>query len=207
MFGYYINLEHRTDRRQHIESMKQRKHFFKNVQRMEAIRNMRGDVGCALSHIKCLNELSKRNEDYYLIMEDDFCILSEENFDNFVEHFENIKNDNDWDVITCTPRGNTTTYNYKKGFNRIVNNQTATCYIIKHTFIDTLLPIFKNGVNNLMQNKDPNYCALDQCWKPLQIEHSFIYFEKIFGGQLPGYSDIEKKQVNYNQRFSEQSKY
>ena len=43
-----------------------------------------------------------------------------------------------------------------------------------------------------MNNNDPNKYSLDQCWKPIQ-KKTISYITKIFGGQLPGYSDIEKE--------------
>ena len=49
--------------------------------------------------------------------------------------------------------------------------------------------------------KSPNLWANDQCWKPLQLKSNFIYYHEIFAGQKPGYSDIEKKYVDYNQQF------
>ena len=55
-----------------------------------------------------------------------------------------------------------------------------------------------------MRNQDTNKYALDQCWKPLQEKSNFIYFNKIYAGQLEGYSDIEQKNINYNQRFLNQ---
>jgi GR25 family glycosyltransferase involved in LPS biosynthesis len=207
MDGYYINLEHRTDRKQHIENMISRIPFFENIKRMEAIPNKRGDIGCSLSHIKCLNDLLAKNKEYYLIIEDDFFILNDANFNRFVDEFEQIKYMDNWDVITLTPRGDTNINNYILNFNRIENNQTASGYIIKHRFIETLLTYFNNGVSGLIQNGDPNIYALDQCWKPLQRTSNFIYYKHIFAGQLPGQSDIEHKYVDYNARFIKQNQY
>lgn len=205
--GYYINLNHRTDRREHMEQLKQKYPFFKNIERMEAVVNKRGIIGCSLSHIKCLNELLKRNKECYLIMEDDFCILNEDNFNGFMLEFNKIKNDKNWDVITLTPRGNTVIKNYNQGFHKIINNQTATGYIVKHNFIKRLLEVYKQGVEQLMRDEDPNKWVNDQCWKPLQLESNFIYYEKIYGGQLMCYSDLEKRVVDYNKRFIEQYRY
>lgn len=205
--GYYINLSHRTDRKEHMEQLKQTHPFFKNIERMEAVVNKRGIIGCSLSHIKCLNELLKRNKECYLIMEDDFFILNEDNFNGFIREFDKIKNDTNWDVITLTPRGDTIVKNYNQGFHKIINNQTATGYIIKHNFINRLLEVYKQGVEQLMSDEDPNKWVNDQCWKPLQLESNFIYYENIYGGQLPCYSDLEKRVVDYNKRFIEQYRY
>ena len=207
MNGFYINLNHRTDRKQHIETLIQMHPFFKNIERMDAICNERGDIGCSLSHIKCLTDLLQKNKKYYLILEDDFFILNETNFKNFVDEFELIKHSNEWDVLTLTPRGDTIINNYLLNFNRIVNNQTATGYIVKHRFIETLLTYFNNGLSELMKNGNPDRNALDQCWKPLQQISTFIYYKHIFAGQKPGHSDIEHRYVDYNRRFIEQSNY
>lgn len=207
MDGFYINLSHRTDRKQHIETLIQTHAFFKNIERMDAICNERGDIGCSMSHIKCLTDLLQKNKDYYLILEDDFFILNETNFTNFVDEFDQIKDSDKWDVLTLTPRGDTKVKNYLFNFNRVENNQTATGYIVKHRFIETLLTYFKKGTSGLMNGGKPGTNALDQCWKPLQKNSNFIYYQHIFAGQRPGHSDIEHTYVDYNRRFIEQPNY
>jgi len=49
----------------------------------------------------------KRNDKYYIILEDDFFFLNKENFNNFTKDFDKIKNDDNWDIIVLTPKGNT----------------------------------------------------------------------------------------------------
>ena len=207
MNGFYINLDSREDRKEHIEKMKNEISFFKNIERMPAIYKTQNNIGCSLSHIKCLTELLKKNDDHYLIMEDDFFILHKQNFIEFTYYFNLIKNDEDWDMIVLTPRGETQKKNYKGNFHKIIDNQTATGYIIKHKFINTLLENIKDGCVNLMKGyygPTPNPYVNDQCWKKLQYNNVWLYFYKIFAGQLPGYSDIEKRIVNYNYRFIDQ---
>lgn len=208
--GYYINLNYRIDRRQHFETLKQENDFFKNIERMDAIYSETYGVGCMLSHIKCLTEVSKLNQNHYLIMEDDFCILRKNNFNDFVKEFEKIKDDDDWDIITLTPRGKTEKRNYKENFHKIIDTQCATAYIIKHEFVPKLLNIYKEGVVQLMRGytgPEPNPYCTDQCWKPIQLESNWLYFYKIFGGQVPSYSDIEKRVVDYNERFVQQGEF
>ena len=76
MKGYYINLNYRTDRKQHMEDIKKRYSFFKHVERFPAFLHQRGDIGCTMSHIAVLHELYKKKERYYLLLEDDFIILN-----------------------------------------------------------------------------------------------------------------------------------
>tara|TARA_B110000261_G_C13029541_1_gene335663 strand:- start:434 stop:1045 length:612 start_codon:yes stop_codon:yes gene_type:complete len=203
MNGVYINLSHREDRMKHMESLKQTHPFFKNVVRMDAIKHTRGDIGCSQSHIKALSQQTIE-DDYFIIMEDDFCILNVDNFNLFVKEFDTIKHDQTWDVLTMTPRGDTTIRN--KYFNYIQNNQTATCYIIRNRFNKILSQNLKTGCNQLIQTGNKNLYVNDQCWKILQ-NNNFIYFNQIFGGQLESYSDIEKRNVNYNERFISQVKF
>ena len=206
MDGYYINLKHRKDRENHIKDLKQKYPFFENIKRMEAVYNKRGDIGCSLSHIKCLNEILKKNDQHYLIMEDDFFIFNPPYFEDFLKEFEKIKHNKNWDILVLTPLGNIVKKYYISGFNKINNNQTATCYILKNHMIKTLLKCYQNSLLHLMNNEDPNLWALDRGWKPLQLQYNFIYYDKIFGGQLPSYSDIEKKNVDYNKYFMKQKK-
>lgn len=210
--GFYINLEERKDRVQHFELLKIKYPFFKNVERMTAIRSENGAIGCGFSHIKALNKCLECEDEYMMVFEDDFCILNDTNYNEFVKYFENVRNEKDWDIIVLTPRGdekfvetNASKHMNSNYFHEIVNNQTATGYIIKKSFIPILIQSFKKSVEGLLKKQNPDIYAIDQYWKPLQNIHHFYYFKKVFAGQLIGYSSIEKRLVNYNQRFLSQS--
>lgn len=210
MNGFYINLEERTDRNKHFQNLKVKFPFFRNVERFNAIYNETYGVGCMLSHIECLEKCLTLNDEYYIIMEDDFYIFNEDNFKNFTIEFQKIKNNKTWKVITLTPRGITNEKNYILSFNRICDTQTATGYIIRHNYINDLLSILYKSLDGLKNAKTRNeshpYC-IDQCWKSLQFYDIWLYFNDVFAGQLPGYSNIEKRNTNYNKRFLEQYKY
>ena len=197
----YINLEHRVDRKLHVEN--QLKQIGLVGERFNAIKLKNGRVGCTMSHIKCLETAIKNNWSHVFICEDDILFLKPEMFKENLNKFLNntsIK----WDVMIVA--GNNIPP-YKKINNycvKINNCQTTTGYIVKHRFIEELVKYYQTGVEGLMRNQDTNKYALDQCWKPLQEKSNFIYFNKIYAGQLEGYSDIEQKNINYNQRFLNQ---
>ena len=73
---FYINLESRPDRKEHIEGQLKTVGF-PNVERFNAIKMPNGDgrIGCSLSHIKCLEIAKERGYSHVLICEDDtlFC--------------------------------------------------------------------------------------------------------------------------------------
>lgn len=201
--GFYINLDERIDRMQHFENMKLKYGFFKNIERMSAIKNSDGAIGCGMSHIKALTKLLENNDDdddYFMVCEDDICILNNNNYDKFVNDFYNMK-DKKWDIIVLTPRGDKMPDPPHHNFYRIHNNQTATAYIIKKTFIPILITSFKQSIIGLLKGGNPNTYAIDQWWKRLQDEYVFYYYKDIYAGQLAGYSNIEHKHVNYNERF------
>ena len=221
--GYYINLSDMKDRYKHFEDLKKNNPFFSNIKHFEAIKNKNGSLGCSMSHYRILNLLleeidNNKKEDYYMVCEDDFFIFNQDNFNEFEKNFNLIKDRNDWDLITLTPRGKTMkndmdAYSNSNsntfGFKRITETQTTTAYIIKRKFIPTLMENLHEGITNMIThgktvNKN-NTC--DQCWKKLQTKYVFLYHDKVFGGQLPGYSTIEGTVVDYNKRFMNQANY
>ena len=206
MKGYYINLKHRIDRKKNIEDLKKKYPFFSNVKRMDAFCHKQGVLGCAMSHIKCLEELKKNSDDYYMILEDDFFINNENNFLAFLNDFDLIKHSNSWDVITMTPLGKTFKRNYINNFHKIVNTSTVSGIIVKHNFLDKLLEVFKKAKQILIETNKGSLGAIDVVWKPIQHKSNFIYFGKLFAGQIKSYSDIEKRTMNYQKYFNKQGK-
>ena len=67
----YINLEHRTDRKEKIEKELEKIGLLEKSERFDAIKNKRGALGCALSHIACLERAQKEGWNNILIIEDD----------------------------------------------------------------------------------------------------------------------------------------
>ena len=93
MNGYYINLKYREDRNDHFINNIKRYRFFSNIKRFEGIHDTEcGEIGCVKSHIDALKLCLQTDHEYYLILEDDFCIINEENLLNFFTHFNKIKN-------------------------------------------------------------------------------------------------------------------
>jgi GR25 family glycosyltransferase involved in LPS biosynthesis len=207
MKGVYINLDFRTDRKEHFENLKKEYPFFSEIENMKATENKDGLLGCCISHIKALEYLSSSTESYVVIFEDDFCIFNSNNFYKFTLQFQNIKDIDDWDIIVLTPRGSTVSGSQSmelSGFKKIIDNQTATGYIIKTKFIPKLIETLNESLLLQQKGVEKNISANDQYWKKLQLTSRFYYFSEVFGGQLPSWSNIENRWVDYNQRFRNQ---
>jgi glycosyl transferase, family 25 len=211
MIGYYINLAERVDRKNHFEKLKTKYDFLENIERIEAIKNSNGAIGCGLSHIMALKKLKeiaiKDSLNFVCVFEDDFCILNDNIFLKFISDFKEIQENKEWDLIVLTPRGDTVQNESINNFKRIKNNQTTTAYIIKTNMINILINNLSEAVKGLLYNYNQNEYSIDQYWKKIQEKYKFYYYYDIFAGQLPGYSSIEKKVVNYNYRYIKQKNY
>ena len=78
--GFYINLDHRTDRKQHIEHQLEQIRMNHNITRFNAIKNANGRIGCSLSHLKCLQMAKEAKLECVMILEDDILCLLPETF-------------------------------------------------------------------------------------------------------------------------------
>lgn len=211
MFGYYINLEDRPDRNQYMQTFIQLHPFFQGVRRWNATRHENGAIGCGLSHMAALEQLDRElqnQDDLCILLEDDFCMLHEANFHRFMSDFEAIHDHPEWDIIVLTPRGDPSPLTDERmrmhQFCRIRNHQTCTGMILRKRFLPILIESHSRALQQMRDGIHLDECAIDQKWKSLQDQYAFYYYQLIYAGQLPGYSSIEQRMVDYNQRFIDQ---
>ena len=67
--AFYINLDSRPDRKQHVE--RQLGIIGINAQRFKAIKLQNGALGCSLSHLKLIETAKANNWPHILVVEDD----------------------------------------------------------------------------------------------------------------------------------------
>lgn len=194
----YINLDSRIDRRTHFEM-----EFNKiglHTQRFPAIANEDGAVGCSMSHIACLELAIKNNWDHVLICEDDATIINPGQLVYQVNQFLK-KNGDNWDVMLLTGNNYHPFRQFSPECVRVGNCQTATSYLVRQPYFETLLSNFKNGLNSLINTRDqPNY-AIDQYWKHLQRIHRWYLIVPISIIQRADYSNICKQHVDYGKEM------
>ena len=94
--SYYINLEHRTDRKEHVES--QLSNLGIKAKRFNAIKMDNGAIGCSMSHLNVLQNALNQKLDHILIVEDDITFLDSGLFKTQINKFFE-KHNNNWDVI------------------------------------------------------------------------------------------------------------
>ena len=191
---YYINLEHRTDRKE--ETLKELTEFgITNPKRLNAVKDNVGLVGCAKSHLAILKEARQNNWDYVAVFEDDVKFLDVEETNQKLNKL--LKSGIDWDVILLS--GN----NYKPydvindDLYRVKNCQTTAAYIVKRSYYNTLINQWEKGLEMLIKTKDEPKYACDQYWKELQQKDTFLLIVPMTVVQRADYSDIIGGQVDY----------
>ena len=200
---YYINLEKRKDRKEHIEKQLKNIDYPTNkINRIDAVYMPGNRTGCSLSHNKALEEGLKQDDEYIIVLEDDFEWIH--NKEKTLDVLKNAVNNKDWNVIILACNGNSKKYN--KYLNKVIECQTRSGYIIKKSYIPNLLKVWKENVNirlkynisktNSYKEYNDTNTAGDQCWKILQNDKWFSV-RPVLGKQIKSYSDLEKKVVDY----------
>lgn len=194
----FINLDHRTDRYQHAMQEFAKIGIEGYVERFSAVRTASGNIGCTMSHIKCLETAIHRNYPYVFICEDDITFTNPE---LFMENLTKVYNNSniEWDVLvvggnTCPPFQPITDYCV-----RVFNVQTTTGYIVKQHYYQKLLDNFREGVNHLLREPEKKKIySIDIYWKSLQMMDQWIIMIPLTVIQYIDYSDIEGQVVNYS---------
>jgi glycosyl transferase family 25 len=191
----YINLDHRTDRKEHIENQL-KSVGITDFERFNAIKDNNGAIGCSMSHLQALITAKERNYEHIFICEDDITFLNPTLIMNQMTRF--FLNHQEWDVV-IVGGNNSRPYTMIDNTCIKVNNcQCATGYIVNNHYYDTLIDNFKTGLSGLI--KEPNEYhrfALDQYWKRLQEKDKWYLIIPLSVVQKEDYSDIEKRNVNY----------
>ena len=139
----YINLEHRTDRKELILNEIQKiKHIDESqIYRIDAVLEpMCGHIGCGKSHIKALELAVANNWSSVLVLEDDFCFNEHYEGEHSFNKIQNIE----WDVLLLAQGyqcNQDSEYDFLK---RARRSTTASGYIVRRHYYPVLLDNFKN---------------------------------------------------------------
>ena len=175
----YINLKHREDRKEHIEN--HLKDY--NIERVEAVKTDNGFIGCALSHIKCLELAKERNYKECIILEDDFIFADNYNFDN-------MPIPDDFDIyLICNQVREKKKINNE--FDKVLFAALTSGYWIKEKLYQPLIDNLMEGIVKLvMRNIWDNH--LDIYWNKLWTEYNAVSYNKRIATQMESFSDIVK---------------
>ena len=196
-YGYYINLEHRKDRREEVEEELKRVGFDGIVQRFPAVEMKDGRIGCTLSHLRCLEQARAQKWPHVLICEDDIHFLSPHTFTTNLNKFLGMKLH--WDVILMAGNNLPPYTRVDDCCVKVSQCQTTTGYIVNHHYYDTLIENIRTGLKMLISQPTQHFhYAIDKYWFVLQRVDRWFLITPLSVVQREGYSDIEKKTTNFS---------
>jgi len=193
--AYYINLDHRKDRDDHINV--ELLALGLKASRFKAIGLKNGAIGCTMSHLKLLETALEQHMDHILIMEDDITFLDPELFKKQFNTF--IQNcDNNWDVILFGGNNVPPFKAVDSTCIQVSRCQTTTGYLVNRHYIPHMCKNIKEGLQLLISNPQQHYFyAIDKYWFALQQSGRWFLIIPATIIQYEGYSDIEKRTTNY----------
>ncbi len=155
---FYINLEHRKERNL-ITIQELKKLGIKKPNRFNAITHDIPLVGCALSHIACLENAKELGWDYVIIFEDDIKI---ENKKKVIEKFNKYIKEDFWDVLYLGVWNYLPPLKVMNDLAKVVRGVCLHAYIVKSHYYDTLINHLKESVelkliNDIRENNNDEY--------------------------------------------------
>jgi GR25 family glycosyltransferase involved in LPS biosynthesis len=199
---YYINLEHRKDRYEHINNELSKTNINPSkINRIDGIylKNF-GILGCAKSHILALETFLKTPSDIQncIIFEDDFTFTKpqEEVNELINQFFKYIKK---YDVLMLASNTLNETPTPYPFITKIIDAQTLSGYSVSKQFAPILLNNYKTSVAFLEKlGKKVHYYCFDIYMKQLQPTSLWFCINPRIGKQIESYSDIENRVVTYD---------
>jgi GR25 family glycosyltransferase involved in LPS biosynthesis len=192
--AFYINLESRTDRKQHVEE--QLACIGIKATRFNAIKLSNGAIGCSMSHLKCLEIAKQNNWERVFIVEDDILFLNPELLKNQLNKF--LKKHTKFDVVLIAGNNVPPYQKIDDSCVKVYRCQTTTGYIVMRHYYDTLISNIREGIQKLMKNPEQRVLyAIDKHWFKLQQKDNWYLIRPLTVTQREDYSDIEERNTNY----------
>jgi len=178
----YINLDERKDRKEHIEKL------FSECERVIAIKDDKGYIGCVKSHIKCLQLAKLRRYKEVIILEDDFKYKDKRTLE-----YMKIPENYDMLLLSNLIKSEKDIQNYDKDFDRVFKAVWTSGYMVHQKFYQNLIDIFEESLKAL--EKEYKHCNyLDVYWNRIFKDHLILKHKKMIGTQLENdFSNIQNK--------------
>ena len=188
----YINIDERTDRREHMENKILNVFVTSKVQRFSAVKHERGNIGCTRSHIEVLKMAIREGWKNVLILEDDA------EWNKYEEGYAKLQElmKHPYDVIMLSPSA----AQWDPNTMRLFESETSCGYIVSDRYFVTLLKHYQHGLELLESTGNSNLYVMDEHWKSIQKRDIWYTIIPAMIYQRPGYSDIFCRDVDYRYR-------
>jgi hypothetical protein len=184
-YHFYINLDKRPEKdNQCISDLKE--FGISQPNRFAAIKHEIGYVGCAQSHIKCIELAKERDYPFVCIFEDDIIFRNIDKCKEMISKYI----DYDYDVLYLGCRISNNKYDIIN--NDLIRVNNAICnhaYIVKSHYYDKILENYREGVNLKLNSKEDDKYNMDIYTHTLQKKDKWYSFCPNFVSQREGHSD------------------
>jgi len=187
----YINLDHRTDKKEQIENELAKMDIDKNkIFRISGVIHPRNNaVGCSLAHASALKFAKERGFKNFIVFEDDFQFLvDKETFYKNIQDFFNLNINYRCVMLTYSFQNATPFNDFLIKINEASN---AAAYLVNQSILDVLIQYIEFGAQKLDETGMHWIFTIDQIWKKLQDVDWYGFKNKI-GCQRAGFSDISQ---------------
>jgi glycosyl transferase family 25 len=192
---FYINLAHRTDRKEQLLSeLKKMEVDPSKIMRIEAHYDpLHGHRGCAISHHMALVMAIEKGYERPLILEDDFVFsVSKEELNNSLSDFESLLDN--WDVLMLGGNAESYKATFHPNIIQIISANLAHGYGIGKHYLPILRDCFSFAIDKMKDEvfhfeADDNKHTLDCVWKALQYQGRWFMPRRSIGYQNPSFSD------------------
>jgi len=189
----YINLNKRTDRRQHIETLLEQ--YDIPYTRFDAIEHSMGLYGCGQSHLAVLKLARDNGWRNVMILEDDILFnLPKQDFEQDLSKL--FEQGPEFDVcmldINLQRSEPATPYDW---LIRVRYAHCAGAYIVKQHYYQKLIDLYEWALPLLLQTGMHWVYANDAVWGELQEKDRWYTFKEQVCRQMPGYSDTKNMHI------------
>jgi hypothetical protein len=193
---YYINIDHRTDRKEHIEEQLRLANIpSEKIYRISAsYRPTFGMLGCVESHIHALELAYESGNEYVVIMEDDFTFNRPA---SFLSRVESVLRNYKPSIIHLAYMTESKQPSHIPGLCKLTKSLTTSGYLIHRSYIPTVLANFKESMAGLVAAGKIGEYNLDEYWAILQKKDDWYGFIPNIGYQMESYSDNFYKKNMY----------
>jgi glycosyl transferase, family 25 len=191
---FYINLDKRPDRKQHVESQLNKLGI--PYERFRAIQMENGAIGCSMSHLSILRKAKEQNLPHVMIVEDDIKFLNPVLLKKQITQF--LTTIRDFDVLLIGGNNMPPFKEINDSCIKVSRCQTTTGYLVKQHYYDILIDNIKTGIGKLLKEPQQHILyAIDKYWFRLQERDKWYLITPLTVIQREDYSDIEKRATNY----------
>jgi len=197
---YYINLDHRVDRQEHMQGIFKQLGISERVERVPGIIANPPILGCGKAHLQCIQEGLSAKADNIFVFEDD-CMLDNYNDDKFkISINDMMRSYPTWDMIYLGGDS-------RKPLEKKTVNLNRCWFSLAHSYGISSKGMEK--INSLLPKSLEKIKPGKKGWRRFnRYHHDHWYWQNLetyctsplMTKQIDSYSDIESKERETNNR-------